>query len=77
MYDPVSGIGYAANTYEEHILYQQLGYTHTAPATTSTVNTGQAFGAATVTDTGTATTTGSGTTAATSTTTYQTSGSSY
>jgi len=74
MYDPVSGIGYAANTYEEHILYQQLGYTHTAPETTSTVNTGQAFGAATVTDTGTATGTGTTTTTTpttqTTTTTY-------
>jgi hypothetical protein len=69
MYDPVTGIGYPANTYEQHIIYQQLGYTHSAPTAATTAGaSGSSFGEATVTPT----TTGVAQTTTTTTTTTTT-----
>ena len=31
MYDPVTGQGYMANTFQDHLYYQSLGYVHDAP----------------------------------------------
>tara|TARA_A100001011_G_scaffold381970_1_gene451117 strand:+ start:1027 stop:3177 length:2151 start_codon:yes stop_codon:yes gene_type:complete len=69
MYDPVTGIGYSANTHEQHLLYQELGYTHTPPATsTGTTASGSSFGTGATVDTGT-TATSSTTSTSTSTST--------
>jgi hypothetical protein len=76
MYDPVTGIGYSASTYEEHLLYEKLGYTHTAPVlSTGTSAGGSSFGTGDVVSTGTTSTTTSTTT--TTTTTPASTGSGY
>ncbi len=31
MYDPETGIGYTANTYQDHLYYDSLGYVHDKP----------------------------------------------
>ena len=31
MYDPVTGQGYMANTFQDHLYYQSLGYVHEKP----------------------------------------------
>ena len=64
MYDPVTGIGYSANTYEEHLLYESLGYVHTRPTVSAgTSASGSSFGAGGIVSTGT-----SGSTSTTTTT---------
>ena len=66
MYDPVTGIGYSANTHEQHLLYQELGYTHTPPATsTGTTASGSSFGTGATVDTGTTATSSTTTTTTT------------
>ena len=68
MYDPVTGIGYSANTYEEHLLYESLGYVHTRPTVSAgTSASGSSFGAGGIVSTGT-----SGSTSTTTTTTPST-----
>lgn len=40
MYDPVTGEAFYANTYEDHLRYEALGYVHTRPDTATGGDTG-------------------------------------